>query len=243
MSSNYKSAGVDIDDSKLKWYVNDFEEEMNEMNTPESVCARPCAVGEYYIKGEEVCCWQCRRCRDYEKIQDGRQGCETCPMFTWPHQDNFSTCIDISPTYMKWTDTLAIGLESLAGVGIFGTIVIALIFTIYRDKKVIRGSSRELMAPITFGMLIAFLTVFSYLTTPTDWACYTSYFSFHLSCTFIFGPLFLKTLRMYRIFAAAERCEIRVRMVDANSQVGLTLLIILMQVNRQTMKKQCTNTV
>ncbi len=30
---------------------------------PESVCSKPCHVGEYYVQLELKCCWECRKCR------------------------------------------------------------------------------------------------------------------------------------------------------------------------------------
>lgn len=220
---------VELDDSLIDWYLIN---KSDDSDVPESVCAKPCGLGEFYIQGEKVCCWQCRRCRDYERVRDDLQGCETCPELTWPDQQNFTSCDPIPPTYMMWTDSLAIGLETLSAAGLLATIFIALIFIIHHNKKVIRGSSRELMVPITIGMFTAFLTVFAYLVKPTDWSCYCNYFGFHLSCTLIFGPLFLKTLRLYRIFAAAEKCETRVAMVSSNSQIAITLLIIVIEVGK-----------
>ena len=53
---------INIDKNNLVWYL-DME---NKGNTPESVCAKPCDIGEFYIQGELECCWLCRRCRDNE---------------------------------------------------------------------------------------------------------------------------------------------------------------------------------
>ena len=197
---------------------------------PESVCAKPCEVGEFHIQGELTCCWDCRRCRQTEYVKEDCSGCDTCPLFHWPEQTNFSSCESIAPTYIFWTDPLAIALEAFAGFGILCLVYITFIFLQMRNTKVVRGSSRELMIPIIIGMYVSYLSVFAFLTKPVKWACYANYFGFHLSCTLILGPLFLKSIRLYRIFKASGKLQHRVGMVDGSSQVMLTALLIAIEV-------------
>ena len=85
---------------------------------PESVCAKPCQAGEFYIPGELKCCWECRRCRDNEIVRDDFRGCIQCPVLTWPDQANFTACVPIPPTYLHWLDPIALGLMTLSGAGL-----------------------------------------------------------------------------------------------------------------------------
>lgn len=201
-----------------------------EYKVPESVCAKPCGTGEFYIKGELPCCWDCRRCRSNERLREDVEGCVVCPELHWPDQVNFTTCEPVPPTYMQWLEPIALGLIGLGFAGIISVIGLVHVFIKYSDKKVIKGSSRELMAPIMMGLFIAYLTVFAFVTKPQDWSCYANYFGFNMACTFIFGPLFLKTNRLYRIFQAAEKCKQGVKMVDGKSQVLMFIMLVIIQV-------------
>lgn len=87
------------------------------------------------------------------------------------------------------------------------------------------------MVPVMLGLYVSFLTIYTLLVKPQNWACYVDYFGFHVSCTCIFGPLFLKTLRMRRIFLAAEQCKVHIKGVSELSQVAFAVLIIGFQVH------------
>ena len=216
-------------------YISDSNEDSQRetsvlVDAPESVCAKPCQVGEFYIQGELKCCWECRPCRDTDRVRGDVQGCDTCPPKTWPDQVNFTTCETILPTYMSWLDPITMGLLGLMAIGLLSTLVITVIFVRNRHKKVVKGSNRELMVPIVLGLFIAYGTVLAYVTKPSTIPCYFSYFGFNLSCTLIFGPLFLKCNRLYRIFEASEKCKTRVRMVDSMSQMAFITVILIVQV-------------
>ncbi len=219
------TGALHITEEKITWYTNLTDEG----GIPTSICAKPCGTREFYLQGELECCWECRTCRDNEKLRDDLTGCDICPKLTWP-DENATFCVSIPLTFMLWTDTMAIGLESLSAIGLLSTLIIIALFNKHSDKRIIRGSSRELMVPILLGLLLAYITVYGYLTKPTDWSCYAVYFGFHLSCTLIFAPLFLKTIRMYRIFDASEKCQQRVSFLGALSQVVFMGLILTLQV-------------
>ncbi len=222
---------VDMNEKLIKWFVKDNNSIVASHTPPESVCAKPCNQGEFYLQGELTCCWVCSRCRSNEILKVDKDGCTKCPELQWPDQINYTSCLDIAPTFMLWTDPLAIGLESLSAVGITLSVIIAFIFIKHNKRKVVKGSSRELMMFMLFGILLSFLTIFLFLTQPEDVSCYINYFAFHLSCTFIFAPLVLKTIRLYRIFAAAEEMKVGIQMVSASSQVLLILIMIFMEVS------------
>lgn len=90
---------------------------------------------EYFIKGELPCCWECYKCRENEVVRPDDQGCQTCPQYTWP-RGNSSDCEAIPLSYMHWADSLALGLCTLATIGLAGTIALSAIFIKHRNKKV-----------------------------------------------------------------------------------------------------------
>ncbi len=92
-----KTRKIDVDLDLIQWCLDGYNSSLDGP-VPEAVCAKPCGTEEFYIQGELDCCWQCRKCRSNEVVQEDQQGCITCPEFSWPDQVNFTTCILIDPT-------------------------------------------------------------------------------------------------------------------------------------------------
>ena len=161
------------------------------------------------------CCWDCRRCRSNERLNDDTTGCVECDLFTWPDDVNYTTCVRIPPTYMRWDDPIGIGLAVLGSAGFLSTLFVTWLFINNRNRKVIKGSSRELSGVILIGLFIAFMTAIAFIYKPTNSSCYITFFGFNVSIAAIFAPLFIKTNRVYRLFAAAERCQLRVTLIVA----------------------------
>ncbi len=225
-----KTGKVSVDFDKIEWYCLGYNSTM-EGPIPRCRCSDECGKHKYKVYDTVMCCWDCIECGVNEVVSSNEISCDACPPFMWPNEQTFSDCEDIEPDIMAWAHPIAIGLESLTTLGLIMCLAIIIIFIKHSDRRVIRGSSRELMVPITSGLLVAYIAVFTYLARPTDIICYFNFGGFHLSCTLMFGPLFLKTLRLYRIFAAAEKFEYNLRFLNSTSQIILALGIIILQVN------------
>ena len=210
----------------VKWFTLNTTLHPIATQLPESVCAKPCQAGEFYMPGELKCCWECRPCRDNEIVRDDFRGCIQCPVLTWPDQANFTACVPIPPTYLHWLDPIALGLMTLSGAGLLTTMAIILIFIKYRKKKVVKGSSVEQMATIIIALLMSYANAILFIEKPTWIVCKVQYYSYHLSCSLTFVPLFLKTTRLYRIFAAAERCQQEIKFVSSTALRAFSVILI-----------------
>ena len=210
----------------VKWFTHNTSLHPIATPLPKSVCAKPCQAGEFYIPGELKCCWECRLCRDNEIVRDDFRGCIQCPVLTWPDQANFTACVPIPPTYLHWMDPIALGLMTLSGAGLLTTMTIILIFVKYRKKKVVKGSSVEQMATIIIALLMSYANAILFIEKPTWIVCKVQYYSYHLSCSLTFIPLFLKTTRLYRIFAAAERCQQEINYVSSTALRAFSIILI-----------------
>ena len=215
-----------LDMETVKWFTLNTTLHPIATQLPESVCAKPCQAGEFYIPGELKCCWECRPCRDNEIVRDDFRGCIQCPVLTWPDQANFTACVPIPPTYLHWLDPIALGLMTLSGAGLLITMVIILIFIKYRKKKVVKGSSIEQMATIIIALLMSYANAILFIEKPSWIVCKVQYYSYHLSCSLTFVPLFLKTTRLYRIFAAAERCQQEIKYVSSTALRAFSVILI-----------------
>ena len=223
---HYEEEKLVLNMETVKWST--FNKTLHSAATqlPESVCAKPCQAGEFYIPGELKCCWECRPCRDNEIVRDDFRGCIQCPVLTWPDQANFTACVPIPPTYLHWLDPIALGLMTLSGAGLLTTMAIILIFFKYRKKKVVKGPSVEQMATIIIALLMSYANAILFIEKPSWIVCKVQYYSYHLSCSLTFVPLFLKTTRLYRIFAAAERCQQEIKYVSSTALRAFSIILI-----------------
>ena len=199
-------------------------------DVPESVCAKPCAMGEFYIQGELPCCWDCHPCRSNEFVAENATTCRTCALLTWPDQETFTTCRPIEPNYLSWLDIYALTLMGLAAIGAVLNMIVLFCTIIYRHRRVIKGAVLEIVAIIILGLFMALATVPLFIAKPSNILCVFNRIGFHLSCTLVYGPLMVKTNRVYQVFAAAAKLSRTVRYATRTSQMVAIIVIIGIQV-------------
>ena len=206
-----RSHGLTLFFDKLRYDIfkpdeNEFEEaNFSFSGVPESVCSKPCSVREYIVRLELPCCWECRTCRNNDHIVRNGTDCEVCPDLTWPDELTQSSCENIEPSLLRWTDAPALTLVLLGVLGVLSCLVIFTWLFLNRRVKLIKASSLELTAIILFGTLVAFLSVISFVARPSLLACTLSRCGFNLSVCLIYSPLLVKTNRIYRIFSAGKK--------------------------------------
>ena len=219
--------GLHLDPTKINLTM--FVPNGHSSDIPESVCSKPCKMGEIYIQQELICCWECKSCRTNEIVSENNTDCTECPPTTWP-DETVTECLPVEPTYLLWTDTLVLGLATLGILGILATSVIAVAFTVHRDTKLIKASSRELSSLILGGIFFAYGSVFLFLLKPSDISCALNRSGFSLSITLIYAPMLVKTNRIYRIFDSARKTTRRPQFTSPRSQIVASFLLITTEV-------------
>ena len=201
---------------------------------PESVCSKPCKAGEYRVQLELKCCWECRKCFKNEISSANDTRCTVCPEFTWPNKTSPNTCVTIKPTFMNWQDPLCIALVCFSLVGVSCTASIAVFYLKNSHTRLIKASSRELSYIMLIGTVLCYLTVFTFVGKPEESVCKAAYFGFGLSFTWIYGPLMVKTNRIYRIFKSGRTSNVLPPLVSPRSQVLIAGVVISIQVSKTT---------
>lgn len=197
---------------------------------PESVCSKPCQVGYIYVQKELPCCWDCLPCRDNEYVTDNGTSCHQCPLLTWPEEGDREVCELIEPTYLAITDPFGMTLALLAIFGLILTIMWTCILVRHSHRKVIKASSVPITSVIAVGFYVSFISAFIFEWKPSVASCSIGHVGFHLSCTLLYGPLSVKTVRIYRIFAASKKCRRPRHLVSLNSQMITIGFLLLVQV-------------
>ena len=220
-----------FNDTLVQWHpgqLNRTDDTTGEI--PESVCAKPCKEGEFYIQGELTCCWECRRCRSNDYVRKDRKGCDTCPLNTWPNQTDFLSCLDIPASYLRLNDDYGLALALIASVGLLCTVAAIIFFICKRNHKAIRGAQIELMVFVYIGLVSAFVGSILFAVRPDDDICICTYVIYNLSLILLFAPLLVKCLRIHRLFRAAEKCRRDVKWVGPASITIQTCVLIILKV-------------
>ena len=221
---------VTFDETRINWSPFPLSEAEILDQIPHSVCSYQCPARYYFIQKEVDCCWDCRQCRDNEIIINGTS-CERCPLNTWPDEEMATVCETIKATYMSMQDAIGLVLGVINCVGIVLALIITLFMIKNRNKKIIKASSRELMSMILIGIFLAFITVFIIVSKPNDAMCFFAQFGFMVSVALVYGPLLVKTTRVYRIFEAGKRGHKQLILISNRAQMFLSIALITMQVN------------
>ncbi|KAK0066489.1 metabotropic glutamate receptor 2 [Biomphalaria pfeifferi] len=200
------------------------------MGVPESVCSRPCTPSEYKLQKDPACCWECRECRDNERLIDNSTGCKVCDMYTWPGDSDFTTCLEIPLTHHSITDTLPLIQFCFGVAALVCACLVVFAYVYFRDIRVIKAASRELSILQMVAIFVGYFTVILFQFSPTSGSCGVLYFTFCLSFTWLYAPLLVKVIRIYRIFESGRTSHKRPRFVSPQSQLILTAFLIAIQV-------------
>ena len=197
---------------------------------PESVCSHPCGIKQYRIRLEQICCWNCHDCGINEVLVDNATGCEECPLYSWPDEDSATVCEVVQPTYLALGDAVANGLVVASGLGVISSLAIGTIFILHSKTRLVKSSNKQISALMLFGATLACLVMFSFMSMPNNFICGVRYVGFHFSVNLLYGPLFVKTIRIYRIFASGKRGNTRPHFVSNSWQTVFTLIATIIQV-------------
>ncbi|CAH1780392.1 unnamed protein product [Owenia fusiformis] len=217
-----------INDSNLKWHHHTDHNKLQNVY-PESMCSYPCQPGEFYIKQELKCCWECRKCRTNEITTNNASTCKECPIYKWPDQLTFGYCVDIPSNYLQYKDSLAILMSTLTIFGLLICTITAILLITNRKHKLVKASNKELTSFILFGTMLAYMTVFMIISKPESMNCYLSCIGFHISSSLAYAPMVVKTNRVFRIFDGGKKMN-RPRFMSSRWQVIFTAVLILIQI-------------
>ena len=223
-----KEDGIVVNNSLISWNLRGKGKGKSDV-VPESVCSKPCARGQIYLKQELPCCWTCHTCGENEITDLNYTTCVACTEGTWPSKYRLN-CVRIEPEYLTFPQTFAIALVVLAVIGILSCIGTFSVWIMHRKDKLIKASCQELSLLILSGLFLSFLTSVSYLFPPGNASCIISRVGFHISFTITYAPLLLRTCRIYRIFELSRRNAQMPALIGNKIQVLVSMIVIVFQV-------------
>ena len=136
----------------------------------------------------------------------------------------------IQPTFLTWSDPLAIVIIILSLLGIAATTFVIVVFIIYRNEHLIKASSRELSAVHLCGIMLCYLMSFVYIAKPSRASCAIQRFGVGFCFSLCFSTLLVKTNRIHRIFNRKTLTLQAPPLVNPQSQLFFTALLVAIQV-------------
>jgi hypothetical protein len=138
--------------------------------------------------------------RENEHLHENGTGCEECPLATWPDSDDITFCKSYDPTYLKFTDPLAIALlaGTLVGASLFTTIMA--IFIKYINSQLVTSTSKELSFTVLIGTLLGSTGAVFFMIHPTKMMCIVRTAMFHVSICMMHAPVLVRVATIYRVF-------------------------------------------
>uniref|UniRef100_A0A914DR92 G-protein coupled receptors family 3 profile domain-containing protein n=1 Tax=Acrobeloides nanus TaxID=290746 RepID=A0A914DR92_9BILA len=218
-------------EQKLEIYESEFfwnVENGGDGKVPISVCSPDCRLGykKQLIKSDELCCWACSKCEDYEYLVN-ETTCQDCGIGRWP-LENRTDCYDLATNHLKhmrineWYSIVPI---IFAVLGIMVAISVILVFVLYNETPVVKASGRELSYILLVSMIMCYAMTFILVSPPSTLGCALKRTGIGFAFSCLYSAMLVKTNRIYRIFHQATRTAQRPMCITPISQVFLTGLL------------------
>ncbi|XP_077863165.1 metabotropic glutamate receptor 3-like [Saccoglossus kowalevskii] len=170
---SYTNDRMYINQSNIYWNNNQSEMFNKDVTIPESYCSKNCRPGKRKIPRENTpCCWDCYDCPSFQySAMENALTCEACG----PEQNNLpdgSGCFNLPRTYITSLPGVWIILVILAALGIMLSLVFAVVFIHFRNRKiVVSACAGHCLYTILILNSCSFLMAMLPLLPPSDVFC------------------------------------------------------------------------
>ncbi|KAM5191415.1 vomeronasal type-2 receptor 26-like [Mantella aurantiaca] len=173
---------------------------------PVSRCSEECPDGyrRAMMKGIHRCCFSCVQCLDGEISNKTDKGlCMKCPDDQWPNDKN--QCAPKPTDFLSYSnDPIAIVASVISIIHFAQTLIILVIFIVYRDTPIIKANNQNLSFLILIFIMLNFLCVFLYIGRPVHATCLLRHTSYGIICSVTMSCILAKTIMVYLAFKATK---------------------------------------
>lgn len=210
-----------VNNSLLRWGKN-------KAHPPTSFCSKPCNDSQIHRprKRDPKCCWDCINCRENDIIKNDT--CQSCPVGYSPNE-NLVFCTKLPVLYPKWSSAPVVTFIVFTILGMLGTFTTAALYIRHRSHNFIKAAGRELSAILFLGVMLCYVTPFTFFGKPTNRLCGVRRFLGSVCFTACYAPVLMKTIRIYRIFQSAKSSVTRPSLTRPGSQVLISIGLIAVQ--------------
>ncbi|GLD95887.1 hypothetical protein PINS_up004565 [Pythium insidiosum] len=135
--------------------------------------------------------------------------------------------VKIDCEYMPLSSPVFLVVGVIAGIVVVALLLAIAFVLYYRNMPIIKRSQYEFLVLVILGGILMCLAALFYAGEPTDWLCGARPFFTCFGFTTIFGSLFVKSLRVYRVFM---RSAFKKGTVSSAIMIKVFLLLVVVDV-------------
>ncbi|KAM5191975.1 vomeronasal type-2 receptor 26-like [Mantella aurantiaca] len=199
---------------------------------PVSVCSSDCLAGHRRVQNPEMplCCFYCVHCPrgEISNVTD-KGSCQKCPEDQWPN--DYDQCVPKPVEYLSYTNTpVTLAIFVITGLFFSITLVISLIFYIYRGTPVIRANNRDLSLVLLVSIMLSFLSVFLFLGRPVHITCMLRHTVYGVLFSVAVSSILAKTVIVYMSFKATKPGNAWKKFIGVKIPMCLVLICSFFQI-------------
>ena len=196
-----------------------------------SRCSEPC--GEGYIRSitSPTCpsCFECIPCvGPTYSMNSSDTNCSLCSDNHWGNNplSGSTHCAPVEVRHIDFSNGWSITSMCIASITLIILAVITVIFIVTWKTPVVKSSGREQMIMLLIGIGSCCVLTYIIVAPPSTGVCVFQRIGVWLSFSLIFGALFVKIVRVARIFYSIKSSTKRPRFINPIHQVIFTMAIV-----------------
>lgn len=199
-------------------------------DTIQSQCQR-CPSGTVKVPIRSSCCGTCTPCigRHYIPYPNVSE-CLNCSSGTWGNDPlrGSDSCLPIPQSYLDPSDAWGVFLLALAFTGLITVLLVIVALIRFWNTPIVKASGREQMVLLLIGIALCFISTSFFVVKPSIPICLLQRISLWLFLSLILCSLFVKLVRIARIFLRGNTST-RPVFIGPVSQIIFTLLLFSIQ--------------
>ncbi|XP_078496074.1 extracellular calcium-sensing receptor-like [Lissotriton helveticus] len=198
-SSAPEGKQIRIEEDAMMWNTGDNQ-------APSSFCSESCFPGfrQSARKGWPVCCFDCVPCSAGEiSNETDSPDCWPCPEDHWPNEER-TRCVLTTLQFLSLEEPLGITLSCLSSLLILITLLVLCILKKYQDTPIVKANNRELSYVLLIGLMLCFLSPFTFIGQPMKATCMIHQNSFGIIFSISISTILAKTITVIIAFNARD---------------------------------------